>query len=244
MKRILFLAACLIATAITAQAQKIPLYSEVFDEHTQKLESREWRSAEGHLRRESPDGSVTIYRADSAKIYTIDEKAKTVRELPFSTFSTLGQGTGLVRDASSTRELTGRETVEGYDCAVYRVTKSSTLASGATESTWHTEWYHEPLDLVIRYVESLNAVNHIKRNIRQGAQPAILFAIPRDYKRADTGAAMQQMGSQMDALKNATQMLKQGQQEQNRQLEENTKGKSEQEAIIEALKMMGGDKKK
>ncbi len=204
MKRIILLAVCLAVGAITAQAQKIPLYSEVFDERTDKLSSKEWRSAEGHLRQEIPqaDGttSVTIYRADSLKFYTLAERTKTVAEIPFSQLKTPGQALGVVKDASSARELTGREVVEGYDCAVYKVTKSTTNASGQTTSTYHTEWYYEPLDLVIRYVESLNALNRITRNVVQGPQSAHLFTIPRDYKWMDAGAAMNEAKGTLDAL--------------------------------------------
>ncbi|MDR1222600.1 MAG: DUF4412 domain-containing protein [Tannerella sp.] len=251
MKRILLLAVCLVAMATAqAQAQKIPLYSEVFDEHTNKLSSREWRSAEGHLRQETPrnDGTfkVTVYRADSLKFYEIVERTKIVAELPLSKQLTPGQMVEVVKDAGSTRELTGRETIEGYDCAVYRITKHRTLANGQSESSYHTEWYYEPLDLVICYVESLNVMNLITRNIVQGAQPAHLFEIPRDYKWFDTSAAMEQMRDQFDAMKNAAEMLKQGQQEQNRKLDEikNDPNKTEQQKIIEALKMMGSEKKK
>jgi hypothetical protein len=261
----LLLAACLAIGAVTAQAQKIPLYSETFDERTDNLVAKEWRSAEGHLRQEQPkdDGStlVTIYRADSMKFYTLSANTKIVAELPLSQRQTPGEMVGLVTDASSTKELTGRQTIEGYDCAGYRVKKYRTLASGETEESYHTEWYYEPLDLVIRYVESFNAINNITRNIRQGPQPANLFVIPADYKRFDTASAMEQMRGQIEAMKNLTQgkpvggTAEQQQQQQDamnrfdeieqqsKQLDEDNKGKSEQEQIIEALKLMGGGKK-
>jgi hypothetical protein len=205
MQRLLLIAVCLTAMA-TAQAQKIPLYNEVYDEHTEKLVSKEWRSAEGHLRQESPraDGTwnVAIYRADSLKFYTVAEKTKTVAELPMSQLHTSMFG---VENAGSSKEFLRREVVEGYDCAVYKITKYTTRTGGQTESTYHTEWYYEPLDLVIRYVESFNAMNLVHRNIRRGAQPAHLFEIPKDYKWFDTNAALNQMNSQMDILKSIGQ---------------------------------------
>ncbi len=77
MQRILFLAVCLAAMA-TAQAQQfVPMYSEVYNEKTGALESKEWQSAEGHSRLEYPDGSVTIFRLDSMAMYWLDPAKKT-----------------------------------------------------------------------------------------------------------------------------------------------------------------------
>ncbi len=264
MKKIMLLAVCLAVGAVTAAAQKIPLYSEKFDERTDKLIAKEWRSAEGHLRQEQPraDGTslITIYRADSMKFYTLAENTKTVAEMPLSQQQTPGEMAGLVRDASSARELTGRETVEGYDCAIYRVNKYRTLANGQREDSYHTEWYYEPLDLVIRHVESFNAMNLIQRNIVQGPQPASLFVIPSDYKWFDAGSAMEQMRGQIEALKSVTQGKapagatdqQQRQVEQNRQDMQDLKKKqdaidndpnlTEQQKIIELLKLVGGGK--
>lgn len=232
MKRLLLIAVCLASVVATAQVQKIPYYAEVYNEKTDKLAYKEWRSAEGHLRQEQPrnDGTslITIYRADSLKFYTIAEKTKTVAELPFSKL-TPGEMLGVVKDAGSTREFLRRETVEGYDCAVYKIIKHRALANGQSEESYHTEWYYEPLDLVIRYVESLNAMNNITRNIRQGAQPAHLFELPTDYKNFDMGAAIQQMRGQVDGAKKT--------QEQPQSIQQ------QQERFMEAFKKMGGGKK-
>jgi outer membrane lipoprotein-sorting protein len=202
MKRLLLLAVCLAVGAATAQAQPVPLSLESYDEKTDKLTGREWYSAEGHSRMETPDGFVTVYRADSMKFFLLDPKARTIMEIPRSQLKP-GQIAGIkAYDVTGeVREFIGIENVEGYECRHYRTKTTNVNAHGIEGEFVNDEWIYEPLKLAIRQSNGNGAVITISRNIRQGPQPASLFVIPRDYKRVDASAARSEVERANEMLK-------------------------------------------
>lgn len=177
---------CLAAIAAGAQAQKVSCYSEVYNERTGELKSKEWNSADGYGRQEHPDGTIAILRADSMKMYYLNPANKTARALPYSQVNTNDMlGRKLAASSDYKREFVRHETVEGYECAVYTVTRTKTLTTGDTEASVNIEWVYEPLGMWIRLQDDTYgaiATRRIRRNIVQGSQPAHLFEIPRDYK--------------------------------------------------------------
>ena len=211
MQRILFLAVCLAAMA-TAQAQQfVPMYSEVYNEKTGALESKEWQSAAGHSRLEYPDGSVTIFRLDSMAMYWLDPAKKTARAMPFSTLADPNKMVGRVvqTNHSEKREVVERGVdVEGYLCDHITVTIVNTAPDGSQSGGVEHMWEHEPLKTWIRYGSGqfLHGETSIRRNIRPGAQSASLFEIPRDYAVSRIPNLMQLMTGkpQTDAQKQQT----------------------------------------
>ena len=177
----ILLAVCLASVVTTAWAQPRPHYADMYEGNKQV--GKQWASSSGHLRVErlQPDGSNTIiiYRADSVKVYALRPDRKTYMVVPFSQATNMNAliGAKVESGRTTTREELGRERVGIYDCKVYRVTTSSTLADGTTKTGIRKEWWWEPLNTFIKS----DIPDFDLRNIVQGEQPADLFAIPRDY---------------------------------------------------------------
>jgi hypothetical protein len=97
MKRLIVLAVSL-ATMATAQAQVSPRYGEVYEKETGNLRSKEWISAEGNFRIESPrdDGgvNVTIFRFDTKTAYRLDMAKKTYISFSLEQGTDAGKLTG------------------------------------------------------------------------------------------------------------------------------------------------------
>jgi hypothetical protein len=272
MKRILFITAILLA-AVTAEAQFTPMYSEVYNEKTDKLESKTWQSADGNTRQEYPNGNVTIIRLDSMTMYSLNPAKKTGSSIPISTITDPNKMMGRVVQTSHNekREVVEKNVdVEGYLCDHITVTIVNTAPDGSQSGGVEHMWWHEPLKTWIRYGSGqfLHGETSIRRNIVPGPQPAHLFEIPKDYKLTTipSGGLMEMMtgrkqtdeqkkqtlseddkldimtGGKGDAMKGAIQQ----QQEQNKKLDaiSNDPDMTEQQKIMEALKMMGGNKKK
>lgn len=261
MKQILLIAACLTAI-ITVQAQNFkivtaPHYAEAYEEETGKLVSKEWVSAE-NFRQELPkdDGKTTIviYRADSAKVYILDTEKKTRMSFSVSEASQ-GKLWGIesmeVEGRSQTKKLLGRETIEGYDCAHYSVTRETTTKNGQKESVTTDEWIYEPTQIVIRSSDLNRGSGYlIRRNIAIGAQPTHLFEIPRDYTAINipTGGFMEMIisssgKSEAQIKEEVNNSNAKSQLEQLKELG-NDQNKTQEQKLQEMMKMLEGLNKK
>jgi hypothetical protein len=239
MKRILFLTICLAIGAATAQAQSVAMYSEVYNEKTSELLYKSWQSANGNTRKETPDGSVTIMRIDSMLMYKLNPANKTAIVLTLSQDSLPADMRKDMRGQTLTYQVIEENVdVEGYSCVYREVTQSLPDGSDVTDN--HKEWYHAPLRTWIRIFWDPILGTGIRRNIKQGQQPAYLFEIPAGYKRMNMNPddALNPLKTIRDALGGKVSAGASGEQQP-----KSSKGKSEQEQLIEALKMLGGGKK-
>jgi hypothetical protein len=258
MKRILFITLCLVALALTATAQPNPHYADMYDASTNKLIGKQWMSGiHARLERIKDDGTSTImiYRADSAVIYTLNPEKKVYMPLPMSqaTDMNLLIGAKVEEGRSVTREFIGIEDVEGKQCAHYKVTIITMLANGTQSTGGHHEWFYEPLNTFIRYQPFGYGNAWILRNIRQEAQPANLFEIPRDYKAMNVlpAGGLMEMLQQSNGKSQAD--MQQGVNNANKDAKEktdklneikNNPNQTEQQKMQNALKMLEGLNKK
>ncbi len=176
MKRMILLAVGLAIGAATATAQNVAMYSEVYKEKTGALEYKQWVSAGGSIRQETPDGKVTIMRIDSMKMYNLDPAAKTAQVLPLSQENAAKHMAGRQRELQLIKDGVD---VEGYATSHYKV---SDVHPGQNDGVnERQEWIHAPFNTWIRILWDPLLGPSVRRNIRPGAQPASLFEIPRDY---------------------------------------------------------------
>ncbi len=245
MKRLLFLAVCL-ATAATAWAQPRPHYADMYEGN--KRIGKQWASG-GNARLEQlrDDGTSTImiYRADSAKIYTLNPDRKIYMVLPMSQATNMNAliGAKVVENANVSRTFKGMQVVDGKECSLYEITHTTTLTDGSTERRTHREWWWEPLNTFIKS----DAPDFELRNIVQGAQPASLFEIPRDYTAMalPTGGFMelfeQGSGRSQSEIRQATGEADSEAKSEMEKLDatRNDAGKTEQEKITNALNQLG-----
>jgi hypothetical protein len=154
---------------------------------------------------------------------------------------------------TSKTELLGRETIEGYDCGHYLSTSTSTLTTGTEDSGCYEYWEHEPLGVTMQHKEGCGYMSPITlKNFQQGPQPDHLFEIPRDYSVMElplgglmeliTGNSREQNQRDADNVKKELNTKSQDLQKQLEQL--NDPNKSDQEKMIDALKMLEGLNKK
>ena len=192
MKRTILLIIVCIKIAVTANAQlngMLPCYSEVQEEHSNKIRSKQWVSTD-KFRLETPndDGtmSVIIYRADSAKFYNLDMERKTwisflLSQITEGTLS--GIGALVVENHNVKKTFIKQEDVEGYMCNHYRFETTTPHAGGTTSYADWEEWIYEPYKTWIRHSDDLTDGQYVvRRNIVMGAQPEHLFEIPKDFK--------------------------------------------------------------
>ncbi len=180
MKRILLLAVCLAIGVATAQAQPRPHYADMYEGNKQI--GKQWASGgNARLERLRDDGTSTvmIYRADSAKIYTLRADRKIYMVLPMAQSTDMNALIGAKGNEVS-RQFEGMEVVDGKECSRYTVTTTTTHADGSTETVSRSEWWWEPLNTFIKQQYGHRPAWEL-RSIVQGAQPASLFEIPRDY---------------------------------------------------------------
>ena len=257
---------CLIVSAVTVQAQsKLTVsYSGTQYWSNGKLYAREWVSAaDGNirLRSERPDEqsgetSIAIFRQDSAKFYMLKPATKTAMVIPMSQIqggmnSMLGLDVEVSR--TSKTELLGRDIIEGYDCGHYLSTSTSTLTTGTEDSGCYEYWLYEPLGVTMQHKEGCGYMSPITlKNFQQGAQPDHLFEIPGDYSVMElpvggllemiTGNSREQNQRDADNLKNEVNRQTEDLQKQFEQL--NDPNKTDQEKMMDALKMLEGLNKK
>ena len=252
MKRISFIMVCLVAVALTATAQPNPHYADMYDVSSNKLIGKQWMSgSHARLERIKDDGTSTvmIYRADSAVIYTLNPERKVYMPLPMSQATDMNQliGAKVEEGRNVTREFIGMEDVEGKQCAHYKVTIVTTLANGTQSTGGHHEWFYEPLNTFIRWQPLGYGNAWILRNIRQGAQPANLFEIPRDYRAMGlpAGGLMEMLlgGQSQEQNQQKPDGFQQQRQDAMKPLEEALDpNKSQEQQIQDMLKLLEGIK--
>ncbi len=264
MRRILLLAVCLAVGAATATAQTDYYAEEYIKSGNPRLSSKMWVSHSGGAyksRRETYDPGmgipvsadeipiVTISRmeGDSVKIHSLDRKDKTYSTMAFAVprggrlgdVSVNGVSTAEMMDRMGLtpdplkKEFLGLEDVNGYECHHYRHT---------SDDGYREDWIYEPLGIVIQRMEGSSVF--VLNTIQPGPQPESLFELPADYKpRSVDMSGLNFILDLMQGKGEAGEMMQQGAQElqqQQQQLRQSTEGMTEQEKIIEALKMLGG----
>ena len=189
MKRLLIITVCLAAVVLTATAQVVPYYGEVYeDRQGGKLKCKMWVSAEGNYRQEVTDKSgtfVNIFRHDSMAVYRLDMAKKTYMVLSFSQLSNPNSmfGMKMEESANTKSEFIGQEVVEGKTCDHWRYTTTTVLTNGQSQTTIYDQWIYKPLNTWIRQTVGLYGSDpEVLRNITQGQQPDHLFEIPKDFK--------------------------------------------------------------
>jgi hypothetical protein len=140
-----------------------------------------------------------------------------------------------------------KEVIEGVECDHYFVERTGQRKDGGKEYNNYDEWIAPDKIWRQRSDETRPGKYLVHRNIRTGQVPAHLLEIPKDYKGTAmpagglmemfTGKSREQ--NQQDAQKAMDELG-----EKFKKLEEDNKGKSEQEQIINALKLLEGANKK
>ncbi len=261
MKRILLLAVCLASVAATAQAQVPAHYGEIYEKETGKPRGKEWFSSDGNGRMEYPNDngttSIAIVRRDSMAAYILNPANKTYMRLDLAAI-TDGLGGGKLSGIKSfetessnvERTFRGKEVVEGVECDHNFVQRTDALKGGGSQSANWDEWIN-PADKIWRQrSDDIRPGSYlVKRNIRVGAQPASLFEVPRDYKGSglpgggllemlgggsqDKGNATDDLGKKVEAFQDMRNRMNESQNDGN---------KTDQQKMIDALKMLGGGK--
>ena len=251
MKRLSFITACLVAVALTATAQPVPLYGEVYMENSGKLMQKIWSSAKGNFRSEmtNDDGSsmTVIFRQDSAKFYALDASTKTYMIIPGQNMTNSILGAKVEDGRNTTRKFIGREEVEGKMCDHYEITITTTLTNGRQETGIIHEWIYQPVNSWIKRKEGAFDEAQVMRNIVTGSQPDHLFEIPRDYKAMGLPAGgLMQMLQQSSGKSQAE--IKQSSDDTNKKLDQineidNDPNKTQEQKTQDLLKMLEGLKK-
>jgi hypothetical protein len=252
MKRLSFITVFLFFAAVTAKAQSVPYYGEVYEDRPNgKLKSKMWVSAADNFRQEVTDKSgtfVNIFRRDSMTVYRLDMAKKTYMAIPFSQVSDPNSlfGMKMQESANTTSKFIGEEVVEGKTCDHWRYTTVTKLANGQSQTTIYDQWIYKPLNTWIRQTTGAYGDSpEVLRNIVQGAQPAHLFEIPKDFKGSSlpAGGIMEMLtGGQKPA---ANQQAIDDASKQRQELEKaNDPNKTDEQKIQDMLKMLEGMNKK
>jgi hypothetical protein len=194
MKRLLLLAVSLASVVATAQAQVPAHYGEIYEKETGKPRGKEWFSSDGSARMEYPSEngttSIAIVRRDSMAAYILRPANKTYIRLDIGAIiDGLGAGKLLGIEAFETessdveRVFRGTEVIDGVECNHYFVQRVDVLKGGSTSSANWDEWINPADNIWRQHSDDIRPGSYlVKRNIRIGAQPSNLFAIPRDYQ--------------------------------------------------------------
>jgi hypothetical protein len=262
MKQILLITLSLMVVAATVQAQPKVSYSGTHYRSNGKLYSKDWLSVDGgnlRARTESVDeqtGSTRIFlfRQDSAKFYVLNPENKKAIVLPVSQIKGgINSLVGLDVEKSETKklELLGADIIEGFECKHYLSTSISTMQNGTENAGCFEYWLYEPLGVQMQHKEGCGFTSVITlKNFRQGPQPDALFEIPKGYQVVElpagglmemfTGKSMAQNQKDADKARQDAQKVTDALGEKFKKLEEDNKGKSESEQIINALKLLEG----
>ncbi len=259
MKRIELITATLALSLIvvTVQAQIVPRYGEVYEKDTGKMRTKEWIAGEKFFRQDyiHDDGKTTtiIFRADSAKFYHIDmaKKVWVAFSLEQLTKGTLSGLSGLETvSRSSSRKSLGSEVIEGAMCTHYRmssVTVHKSAAFGEDRGSWD-EWIANSDNIWRQRDDDMRPRRYlVHRNIIPGPQPDHLFVIPKDFKGMTVPAGgMLEMftGKTEGQIKQESDIGNKMQDLQDAFKNLNDPGKTQEEKIQEALKLLEGVNKK
>ena len=271
MKRLSFITLCLLALILTANVQaQTPIRTVSYSgteyyKYSKKEYAKIWMQADpGNLKSRSErideqtgNLSIIIFRQDSAKMYVLKPEKKTYMALAMSQMNTNDLlGLNIEKDRNVEKTFLGLETVNGYECHHYQHISTSTLSTGAQETGCTHSWMYEPLNVQMQYSNCGNDEPIFLGDFQQGAQPAHLFEIPKDYTGMSlpagglmemlTGNSREQNQKDADTAKQGLQEGFQNINDQLQKLDESGKdpNKSEQQKIMEALQMLGGSQKK
>lgn len=244
MKKIILLMLCSLFGVAVVQGQSY--YAEEYRKSDDKLIAKIWQSNSNGVQKSRGESyatgfddldrisngtvtvSISIGNQDSLKFYNLDPKTKTYDVLsldPQSRNINVNNSGKMTDNSSRRKEFIGTEEIEGYMCKHYKYYTDG--------KNYHDEWIYEPLNLAIQREDG--GVKFVLRNIKQGAQPASLFEIPKDYKANAPADA--------NTLNVINAMLK-SQQNKTQQKGETKQPESDAEKNQKALEMLGGSTKK
>jgi hypothetical protein len=264
--------ACLAASGVYSQNHsKIgsePHYCEEYLVYKKTLQSKIWWSGK-HMRAENNPGvvdaygltndkrTIYIYRADSARFYCIwpDEKRMMVFNPEQMNTNSL-VGLNIETSNVQTKEMVGIEEVDGKKCQHWSITTKSKLqvmGQEGSETSCYDYWYYEPWKMPIQEKNGCGFIEPlITLNVKFGPQPDELFVIPTDYQvmALPTGGLMEMLTGKgkaenqqdVDAFQTEAQNALDALNQQMKDYEKNTEGKSDAEKIQEALKLLGGSR--
>jgi len=265
MKRLSFITLCLLfaAASLSAQSpvQTVSYSGTEYYKYSKKEYAKIWMQADpGNLktrseRKDEQTGelSVMIFRQDSAKMYVLKPEKKTWMAISMSQLNMNDLvGLNVEVDRSSERKFIGLEDVNGYECHHYQHISTSTLTTGTQETGCTHSWIFEPLNVQMQYSNCGYDEPIYLANFQQGPQPAHLFEIPADYTGMSlpTGGLMEMLtGKPREQNQQDVDAAKKGLQEGFQNIENQMKGlddpnKSDQEKMMDALKMLEGLNKK
>jgi hypothetical protein len=244
--------------AISAQAQVPTHYGETYEKETGKLRGKAWISPQTGFRQETPgkDGhaSVIIFRRDSMMAYVLNPAKKTYISIPFSQITDAGKLSGIEgfeeQSHNSKRTLVNKEVIEGVECDHYFVERTGQRKDGGTEYNNYDEWIAPDKIWRQRSDETRPGRYLVHRNIRIGQVAAHLLEIPKDFKGTTmpgggmlemlTGKSQgENMQKQQDAQKGVQDIF-----DNAKKSKTDTEGKSDNEQLKDALKMLEGTTKK
>jgi hypothetical protein len=180
-------------SAVAAQKQTVSYSGTECWLYSGKEYAKIWMQADpGNLKSRSEridektgEKSIIIYRQDSAKMFVLKPEKKTYIALATSQMN-LNDLVGLDVEKNRTveREFLGTEKLKnGYECHHYISKSTSVLKNGTQETGCFEYWEYEPLNVQMQHKIACGYDEPILlTNFRQGAQPAHLFEIPKDYK--------------------------------------------------------------
>jgi hypothetical protein len=268
LRNVATIVACLATTMAVSTAQAQSYYAEEWQNN--KMIGKIWVSQESKTDYKSRgltwgglgfeyskrDTALTITRMDSAKIFSLNPKTKTYTVFIDLSVALKGSkvsvadiinaqvGANALKNSNQTKELLGTDVIEGYECKHYRYTTASTLSTGQTETSTYENWIYEPLGVEMQRKDAGQYDHAVTlKNFKQGPQPASLFEIPKDYKNATKSVS----GNPLEDLSKMQEMLKEsnkGNADKIKKTQEDGKGKSESEQIMDLLNLMGGSTKK
>jgi len=265
MKRLSFITLCFLSVAATTLAQNpvqtVSYSGTEYYKYSKKEYAKIWNQADpGNLktrseRKDEQTGelSIMIFRQDSAKMYVLKPEKKTWMAISMSQLNMNDLvGLNVEVDRSAERKFIGLEDVNGYECHHYQHISTSTLTTGTQETGCTHSWVYEPLNVQMQYSNCGYDEPIYLGNFQQGTQPAHLFEIPTDYTGMSlptgglmemiTGKPREQNQQDVDAAKKSLQDGFQDIENQMKSIDD--PNKSEQEKLIDALKMLEGLNKK
>jgi hypothetical protein len=206
-----------VALTATVQAQSASYSATEVYLYSGKEYAKVWSQADpGNIKSRSEridektgEKYITIIRQDSAKIYTLNPAKKTYSAISLSTMQNLPAAIGLKEtNREVSKEFLGVEKLKnGYECHHY-IDHTTTTINGNTETGCFEYWLYEPLGVQMQHKIACGYDEPIiLMNFQQGAQPAHLFEIPKDYK--DTSANLNDVKKEMEKIQNIQDMLKQ-----------------------------------
>ena len=265
MKRLSFITLCLLLVAAMTLAQSpvqtVSYSGTEYYKYSKKEYAKIWMQADpGNLksrseRKDEQTGelSIMIFRQDSAKMYVLKPEKKTWMAIGMAQMNMNDLvGLNVEKDRSAERKFLGLEDVNGYECHHYQHISTSTMTTGTQETGCTNSWVYEPLNVQMQYSNCGYDEPIYLGDFQQGTQPAHLFEIPDDYTGMSlpagglmemiTGKPREQNQQDVDVAKKSLQDGFQDIENQMKSIDD--PNKSDQEKMMDALKMLEGLNKK